>query len=124
MEQDTPYVHLQVKDNILIGTYKPKTHIDLWIAREIVQTRLAFTQGKKYASIIIGHGIVSMDKPAREYLSSPEATEGIIATAIVVSSKFHRIIGNFFISVNRTPMPVRIFKEVIHAEKWLGKFIE
>jgi hypothetical protein len=94
------------------------------MAHDIVRSRIAFAQGKAYPTMIIGHGIISMDRPAREYLSSAPATEGLIATAIVVDSEFHRIVGNFFISVNRTPMPVRIFRNVTGAEKWLQKFIK
>jgi hypothetical protein len=124
MELDTPYLHLSLKGKILIGTYKEKLHIDLELAKEIVRTRIDFTGGKKIATIIINHGIISMDRAAREYLSSAEATEGITATAIVVTSKFHRLISSFFISVNKTPMPVRIFKDINKAEAWLNKFIE
>jgi hypothetical protein len=124
MELATPYLQLYFKDGILIGHYIRKVHIDLAMAQEIVRTRLAFTKGKTYPTMILGHGIVSMNKPAREYLSSTAATEGLSATAIVVNSEFHRILGNFFISVNRAPMPVRIFKDMARAEKWLQKFIE
>jgi hypothetical protein len=124
MEPVTPYLQLYIKDGILVGHYRQKVHIDLARARDIVRSRLAFAKGKTYPTMIIGHGIISMDKPAREYLSSAAATKGLSATAIVVNSEFHRIVGNFFISVNRTAMPVRIFKDTVRAEKWLQKFIE
>jgi hypothetical protein len=124
MEPATPYLRLYIKDGILVGHYIQKVHIDLAKAYDIVRSRLEFAKGKAYPTMIIGHGIISMDKPAREYLSSAAATEGLIATAIVVNSEFHRIVGNFFISVNRTAMPVRIFRDEAKAEKWLQKFIE
>jgi len=123
MQPATPYLQLYIKDGILVGHYREKVHINLAMAHDIVRSRLAFTKGKAYPTMIIGHGIVSMDKPAREYLSSAPATEGLIATAIVVNSEFHRIVGNFFISVNRTPMPVRIFRDAARAVKWLQKFV-
>ncbi|GAB2842587.1 DUF7793 family protein [Ferruginibacter profundus] len=118
-----PYVHLHTNKGILIGSYTQKLHINLPIAKEIVSARIAFARGQQWPVMIIGNGIVSMDKSAREYFASPEATEGLIATAIVAESEFHRIIGNFFISVNKTAMPVRIFSNVKKAEKWLTQFI-
>lgn len=123
MKTTNPYVRLYIKDDILIGQYKERLHITLEIAKEIVQSRLAFTNGEKYATMIIARGITGMDKPARDYLSSAEATAGLIATALVINSSFQRIMGNFFISVNRTTMPVRIFTSEAGAEKWLRKFI-
>jgi hypothetical protein len=124
MQPLTPYLQLYIKNGILVGHYTQKLHINLAIAHDIVSSRLAFAKGKSYPTMIISHGIISMDRPAREYLSSASATKGLIATAIVVNSEFHRIVGNFFISVNRTPMPVRIFRDVARAEKWLQKFIK
>ncbi|MGC4102352.1 DUF7793 family protein [Ferruginibacter sp.] len=124
MEHENPYVHLYIKDQILVGDYKEKLHINLEIAKEIVKWRLEFTGGKPMATMILSHGITSMDRPARTYLSSPEATVGLIATAIVIDSEFQRIVGNFFIAVNRTAMPVRLFKNPASAQKWLKKFIQ
>ncbi|MGG9964087.1 hypothetical protein [Ferruginibacter sp. SUN106] len=123
MVPDNSYVYLHTNKGILIGSYMQKLHISLPIAKEIVRARMAFTQGQQWPVMIIGHEIVSISKPAREYLASPEATQGLIATAIVVQSEFHRIIGNFFISVNKTSMPVKIFSNVQKAEKWLAQFI-
>ena len=123
MEYETPYVNLRIKDHILIGTYKKNLHIDLAVARDIVSSRLSFTGGEKMPSLIISQGVVSMDKPAREYLASDEAIVGLLASAIVVSSPFSSFLGNFFLFVNKTKMPVKIFTSVSSAEKWLQQFI-
>lgn len=123
MELDTPYVNLRIEDSILVGTYKKDLHIDLDIAKQIVQCRLAFTRGKKMPSLIISQGVVSMDKPAREYLASNEAVEGLAASAIIVNSPFSSLLGNFFLKVNKTKIPVKIFSDIPKAEKWLRKFI-
>jgi len=74
-------------------------------------------------TMIIARGVTGIDKSARDYLSSAEATEGLIAMALVIGSSFQRIMGNFFISVNKTSMPVRMFTTESGAGKWLKKFI-
>lgn len=124
MELDTPYVHLRIKDKILVGTYKKNIRINLEVAKEIVRARLSFTGNTKMPSLIISQGIVTIDKPAREYLSSDEATVGLIASAILVNSEFSSFLGIFFLTVNKTKMPVKIFSEISKAEKWLQQFIK
>ena len=39
---DTPYVHMELKDGIIIGHYKSDQKITLDIAREVVATRYEF----------------------------------------------------------------------------------
>ncbi|MCW3090010.1 MAG: hypothetical protein JWP81_1079 [Ferruginibacter sp.] len=124
MELDTPYIHLRIQDNILVGTYKKNVSINLAIARQIVLDRLSFTEGKMYPSLIMSEGIISMDKPAREYLSSEQGTAGLVAAAIIANSPFSWMLGNFFMKVNKTSMPVKIFTKIPRAIGWLKTFID
>ena len=124
MELDTPFVHISITDKILVGTYKKNLRINLEIAKEIVHARLSFTAGKKMPSMIISQGVVSIDKPAREYLVSDEAIEGLAASAIIINSTFSSFLGNFFLTVYKTKMPVKIFADIASAEKWLQQFID
>jgi len=124
MEFDSPFMHLLVKDKILVGTYKQNLRINLAVAKAIVQARISFTGGEEMPSLIDSKGVISIDKPAREYLASDEGTKGLSASAIVVNSTFSTFLGNFFLTVNRPQrMPVRIFTDVAAAEKWLKQFI-
>lgn len=123
MEMDTPYIHLCIRNKILVGTYKQKLHIDLEVAKAIVSARQLFTGTEKFATLIISKGVITMNRQAREYLSSPEATVGLTASAIVVDSLFSSFLGNFFLAVNQTTIPVKIFANTIDAEKWLQQFI-
>ena len=124
MELDTPYIHLVEQDKILIGTYAKGIRINLDMAKEIVRVRLSFTGNTKMAAIIRSQGVVSIDKASREYLASAEATRGLLATAIIVQSSFSSFLGNFFLLVNSTNMPVRIFTSEEKAKKWLRQFVE
>lgn len=108
--------------NILIVTYKPGIQINQEVAKEIVSTRLSFTGNKRIPCMILSQGVVSMDKPAREYLASTEATKGLLATAIIVDSPFSSFLGNFFHKVYKTKMPVKIFSSIPQAKKWLQQF--
>ena len=124
MELESPYVHLSVRNKILVGTYRSGIHISLETARSIVATRKLFTGNLPMPSLIKSQGVISMDKAAREYLASPEATEGLTASAILVHSAFSSFLGNFFLSVNKTSMPVKLFTDEAKAERWLRRFIQ
>ena len=123
MEQDATFVHLLIKDQILEVTYKEGLHINYEIAEKIVRDRLLFTNGKKIPAIINCRGIISIDKRAREYLASVEGTKGLSATAIIVDSDYSRLLGNFFLYVNKTKMPVKIFRDIDKSVIWLHKYI-
>jgi hypothetical protein len=120
---DSPYIHLKIKDGILIGTYKKDLKINLDIAREIVNTRLTFTDQKNLPAIIFNQGVISMDKAAREFLSSSEGIKGLKAAAIIVDSPFSSFLGNFFLTVNKTALPVKLFSNAQRALKWLQMFV-
>ncbi len=123
MHLDTSFIRFDIKDHILVCTYKKNLQIDIEIARKIVDDRLHFTGYKKMPVMIISQGVVSVDKPAREYLASEEATCGLTATAIIVDTAYSSFLGNFFLMVNKTKMPVKIFSNISMAGKWLQQFI-
>jgi hypothetical protein len=119
---DTPYVHFELQDDLLICTYKKGSRLNLDMAKEIVKARLEFINYKPTLLLVYNQGVVSMDKKAREYLSTEDGVKGVIAAAIVVGSPFTSFMANFFVSVNRPIMPVRIFSNAKGALKWLQKF--
>lgn len=123
MEPETPIVRLLIRNQILIGTYRKELQINLETAKQIVEERMRFTKGEKMVAMILADGIGTIDKAARDYLASEKGTEGLLATAIVVSSPFDYLMGKFFIKVNKTGIPSRIFYNTRQAEKWLQQFI-
>ena len=120
---ENDYVHLEIREGILIGIYKKGLKINLPIAREIVRSRLAFTANRKFPALIFNQGVISMDKEARQFLSSEDGIKGLKAAAIVLDSPFGSFLGNFFLAVNKTSLPVKIFANQAKAKKWLLQFI-
>lgn len=124
MELETPYIHLRMEDKLLVGTYTYGLKIDLAIAKEIVRSRRAFTRDRELPALIISRGLVSIEKPAREYLASAAAITGLRAAAIVVDSAFGMVLGTLFRKVNQAGMPVRVFTDEAKARKWLEQFVK
>jgi hypothetical protein len=44
------------------------------------------------------------------------------ATALIISSPLSRAIGNFFLGLNRTSMPTRLFTSEADALAWLSEY--
>lgn len=119
---DTPFVLYEIRDNILIATYKKGVKIDLDIARKIVSDRRTVMGNKSMPVMVLNQGVISMDKEARDYLSSPDANKGLIAGAIISDSVFTSILSNFFLSVSKPNIPAKMFTSQEQAMKWLQKF--
>lgn len=122
-ELETSYVRYQIKGKLLIATFKKGLKIDLEIAKEIVSDRLHFTEGEMTAAIVYNQGVVSLDKKARDFFSSPEGNKNLKAGAIIIDSPFTAMLGNFLLSVNKPNIPARLFTDTDKAVQWLEKFI-
>lgn len=119
---DTLYVHFELQDDLLTGTFKKGLKINLEIAKEIVKTRLEFADHKPVVALILNQGVLGMDKKARDYLSSDEGIQGAIAGAIVLDTPFGSFLGNFYLAVTKPKIPLRIFSKKEAALKWLQQF--
>lgn len=119
---DTPYVFLELEDDILTATYKKNRKLSLDQVKEIIRTRLDFTEGKPHRVIIYNQGVVTMEKSARDYLSTGDGIQGIVATALIMDTAFGLFLASFFVKVGNPKMPVKVFTKKEAALKWLDKF--
>lgn len=120
---DTQYVYYELHDDILIGSYKKNLRITLDIAKEIVRTRLEFTEYKPVLALAVNLGVVSFDKAARDFLASEEGVKLVIAGAVVMeNSPVGSFLINFYLGVSKPKIPTRVFTTKEAAIKWLGKF--
>jgi len=122
---DTPYVYLEMlPDGILLARYKPGIYIDLPAAKEIVASRLAFTEGNTVPVLLYIDGVATIDRKVRNYISSPEGVKALSAAAIIKDSPFAAMVANLFVSLNNPlKMPVRIFTKEGKAILWLRTFL-
>jgi hypothetical protein len=67
--------------------------------------------------------VKSVSREARNVYSRPENVELTVALALLTGSPVSRVIGNFFIGLNRTAMPTRVFNSEPDAIAWLRTFL-
>lgn len=115
---ETDYLILEIKDEILYATYKPRkiTYKD---AVNIINERKVYTDREDYPVITKTSKNMVIDKMAREYFRSNEGVEGLSAVAMVQDKTFTQIIINFLLRFYKAPIPMNVFTNEEDAEKWI-----
>lgn len=120
-EMVTPYMNMWWEGNILRCTFADKLELTLEKASFCVQKRIAFSEGIDRLCLIDMRGLKSVTKDAREYLAD-EGSKCITAGALLIGSALTRTIGNIFLSLNKPPVPTKLFTDVQEAKEWLMRF--
>jgi hypothetical protein len=67
--------------------------------------------------------VKTVSKESRGIYSSEKTAEYLRAAALIVGNPVSRIMGNFYLGINRTAMPVRMFTDAEEAMDWLKTFL-
>jgi hypothetical protein len=62
-------------------------------------------------------------RDARAFLANDQIAEVQCACALLVESALSQLIGNFFLGLNKTKFPVKLFKNETKALEWLKTFL-
>ena len=69
-------------------------------------------------------GVLSIDYNGRKFIADEIAKIGVPATALIVKSRMSRLIGSFFIGINKPDFPVKLFDDEQKALEWLKGFLD
>jgi len=112
-----------LEDGMVCALSENCEHHTLQEALRNVEIITRLSGGARMALLVDFTGIKSMSREAREYYTRKEAKSYLLATAIITRSNLERLIANFFLGINRTPFPTRLFNDAQEARRWLGKQI-
>lgn len=117
-------VTFNFEEEILVGAYRPGLEIDLNIAKQIIKERKSLMENPPYLILLDARGLKSINREAREYLSSKESYEGVLAGALLADSVFTTYLANFFLKVTskKDTAPIKLFTKKHKAIKWLKAF--
>lgn len=118
------FMNYEIRDGIIIATYKENVNIDLEAAKVSVQERINLCDGKNYPLMVDGTTVTSVTKEARDYFGSDTGSYLLSASAIYTNSLLATYLANFMIAVNlmKSPIPVKLFTDKKKAIIWLKKF--
>ena len=94
-------------------------HIEASDLREVKRHNLILTQGERYTVLIVTNDFVGVSKAARELLAGNEIAQNTAAYAFLISNFAQRILGNYYLKVNRPQTPTKLFTERKKAISWL-----
>src|ERR1043166_1325906 len=91
--------------------------IQLQDAKENTAKVIEVSKGANYPILVNLKEIKSISKEARDHFSMRGRKPNVTAIAMLVASPLSRIIGNFFLGLNRPTVPTKMFTsedEAIH----------
>jgi hypothetical protein len=112
------------EDGIVRTKIKPGSEVTVEYARENSNAVNSLFTGKKFPLLIDSRGIKSMTREARNQFTTKGRETNTLAFAIVIDSPLSRVIGNFFMGINKPAVPTRLFDDEIEAEKWLKPYVK
>jgi hypothetical protein len=110
-------------DGICRTVTKPQAEIDLEAAKENTEAVFTFFKDRKFPLLVDARNVKSMTREARQHLSINGRETLITSFAILVKSPLSRVIGNFFMGINRPSIPARVFDSETQAIQWLKTFL-
>jgi hypothetical protein len=110
-------------DGYVIGVVRPGLNSDLddAIANVAAVGRLAGGKPRPLLLDLRAHAN-TVTRECREYYAGAEAQKVNLAVAMLVRSNVSRVLGNFFLGLNKTRFPLRLFADPDEAVRWLRSF--
>ncbi len=110
------------REGILHKVIKPGAKLTIDDAKRSTATDRELSGGRKRRQLIDIRQVVAVSIDARAYLTGPEAQANILALAGLVRSPLSRIVGTFFMGLNKPPFPAKLFNSEAKALEWLREF--
>ncbi len=110
------------EDGIARTSVKPNIDIVLEHAVENSAVVTSFFKEKKFPILIDARNIKSMSYEARHHFSAHGRETKTNAFGIIIGSPISRVLGNFYLGINKPAVPTKLFDNEEDATKWLKQF--
>lgn len=110
-------------DGIARTVVKPQAEISLSDAKENTRAIEELYEGEKFPLLIDTRPLKYISKEARDHFSIKDRPTVLNSFALLIGSPLSRIIGNFFMGLNKPSIPMRLFTSEKEAIKWLKQFV-
>ena len=120
-EHEHDAASITIVDGVLVFTYAQGVYVDEDTARSVITaaTELAGERAPLPTLVILDR-VKGTSKAARDFFAtSPENAALSSRVAMVIGSPVARIVANFFIGLNKTGHPTKLFTEEALAWQWL-----
>jgi len=108
-----------LEDGVLRCVVLPTASHTLADALENTRAVAELAEGRRVGMLLDTRASRGLDRDARLHYVRPEAADLVAALAMLIDSQIGRVLGNFFMRVNRPPFPLRLFTAEAEALAWL-----
>ena len=108
-------------DGIVAMTFAPAIATNLADALAAVEAMIRLTHGRRGPLLVNLHAAGPQDRAARGEFARRD--DVVSAVALVVDTPLLRILGNFYLSVNKPKAPTRLFGDEASAVAWLRESV-
>lgn len=110
-------------DGICRTVAKANAEVDLKAAQQNTRMVETFYQNKQYPILIDSNKVKYITREARSHFSTKNRQSVINSMAIIVKSPISRVIGNFFMGLNKPNIPAKLFENESSAVAWLQSYL-
>jgi len=110
-------------DGICYTVVRPNVSIVLKDALENSVSIKEISGDTIYPLLVNLKEINSISKEARDHFSMQDRTPGVSAIAMLIRSPVSRVIGNFFLGINKSAVPTKLFTVESEAVTWLKQLV-
>ena len=79
----------------------------------------SFFVDEKFPLLIDSRGINSISREARSFFTTNGRETNTMAFAILIDSAVSKVVGNFFLGINKPAVPTKLFRNEKDALHWL-----
>ena len=109
------------ENDICVTKVKPNAVIEVEDAIDNSTSVKKLSDGKIYPMLVNLIEIKSISKEAQDHFSMQGRTPGVSAIGLLIKSPVSSIIGNFFLGLNKSAVPTKLFTNEGKAKAWLKK---
>lgn len=102
---------------------KEKAKITVDHAEENTRFVIELSGGEILPMLVDTRNILTISKEARDHFSMKDREGKVNAIAILIGNPLSKIVGNFFLGLNKPKVPTKLFTDEKQAHVWLEQFL-
>lgn len=106
-------------DNILHTTVLPNTVMTLEDGLESTRISAEMVNNNPLPLLCDLTNVIKMTQECRQHFAGQEHNKTLTKAALIVTNPISRLLGNFFLGLNRPIKPTKLFTDYDAALKWL-----
>lgn len=106
-------------DGIVCTKVKQNAEVTIEDAKANSLVVNAFYVNEKFPLLIDARGIKSITREARSFFTTNGRETNTMAFAILIDSSVSKVVGNFFLGINKPAVPTKLFLNEKSALEWL-----